>query len=174
MPSTFKKPIDPESAQRTTFNTLTANLAGAVLIALEGLPPLGVALLSSNFNLSLDHWDASRSALGALAVLAAQLLAHVPAGGIWARVQRRDRAAFVLHVLAPALTGSVIAAVFAAWTLWPVLAAVAISLDDIWTAAIALGLPAGGAFDEVRDGNGKRWIEAAYPGGRKEYYEPRL
>ena len=171
MPSPFKRQTYPESAP-PTFSNRTANLAGALLLACLGLPALGIALLRSDFMRAFEQWELG--ALGALAVFALVGLAHTPAGLIWYHVTRRDRMAFVLFILAPVIVGWGVTTALAAWTLWPVLVLIALALDDVWTVMVALGLPPGGQFDEVLDGNGKRWIRVQYPNSRTEFYEPRL
>lgn len=79
----------------------------------------------------------------------------------------------IAYILTPAFAAGVAATALAPQTLWPALLLLPIAADDVWTAAIALGLPAGGRFAETFDGNGKRWIEVSYAYG-KEYFEPRL
>jgi hypothetical protein len=103
------------------------------------------------------------------------MAAHLPAAIAWLRIgRRRRRPAFIAFILLPAIVGAGVAAVFSRQSLFPLLVLLALAADDIYTAAVALGLPGGGRFAEVITVDGERWIEASYGQGKDFYYEPHV
>lgn len=151
---------------KTKFNGAVSICAGVVLTALILLPSAFVA----KFYFTGDT-DWLLAIFGIVVTWAAFLFAHLPATKIWMRQARHTRPPFIAYVLAPAAAGMAVALLFSVWTMWATFLLVAFALDDIYTAAVAVGLPDGGIYNEVLDGVNERWIEVAYP-DHKEFFKP--
>ncbi len=141
----------------------------AIIYAAACLPSLALARFSFK---GLDSLGASIG--GSVLVWLAFTAAHVPAGLAWARAKWRGRGAFAVFVLAPAVVGAAVAAVFAAWSIFPLLVLMPVTADDVYTVAVALSVPGGGRFEEVADRYGGRWIKVSYDDGSEYHYAPRL
>ncbi len=150
-------------------NFVVVVIASAMMYAAVCLPSLALARFSFK---GLDNLGAS--VVGSALVWLVFTAAHVPAGMAWARAKRRGRGAFAVFVLAPAVVGAAVAALFAAWSIFPLLVLMPVMADDVYTAAVALSLPGGGRFKEVADRDGGRWIKVSYEDGSDYHYSPRL
>lgn len=152
---------------KAKFNGAISVCADALLIAFILLP----SALVSRFSFT-EETDWLLDIFGVGITFAAFTFSHLPTTKIWLQV-RDTRPAFIAFALAPVAAGMAIAVLFSSWTRWATFLLIVFALDDIYTAAIAVGLPGGGTYDEVIDWVNKRWIEIAYP-DRKEFFEPRL
>ena len=156
--------VTPQS--KAKFNGAVSVCAGALLVAVILLPSALVARFSFT-----GETDWLSGIFGVVVTFAAFVFAHPLATKIWMRQARHTRPAFIAFILAPVAVGMAIALLFSSWTMWATFLLVAFALDDIYTAAIAVGLPGGGTYNEVLDGVNERWIEVAYS-DRQEFFKP--
>jgi len=151
---------------KARFNGAVSVCAGVLLTALILLPSAFVAKFSFT-----GETDWLLAVFSIVVTFAAFVFAHLPATKIWMRQARHTRPIFIAFVLAPTAAGMAVAILFSSWTMWATFLLVAFALDDIYTAAIAVGLPGGGIYNEVQDGANGRWIEVVYP-DHKEFFKP--
>lgn len=151
---------------KAKFNGAISVCVGVLLTVLILLP----SAMLSRFSFT-GETDWLLGIFGVVVTLAAFVFAHPLATKIWMRQARHTRPAFIAFVLAPEAAGMAVALLLSAWTMWATFLLVAFALDDIYTVAVAIGLPGGGPYNEVLDGLNERWIEVTYS-DRKEYFKP--
>jgi len=127
-----------------------------------------------------DWW--TTSLIGCLVVYVLSAISH-PLVAIWwfkSHSHGHGRVAFVFYILAPVLLAWLAFTTLARWSILPAAFGLVFGLDDLYTAAIAMSLPAGGSYDEVfdqhrkwsRSWRPKRQIQVTYPQGRPLIFEP--